>query len=180
VHTASSPVDLQTVRKEVSHHAFTLVELIAVIVVLAVLAAVAVPRYFDYSSRARVSATASTFKTFDRAMWSFVRDNSAPLPGDVGWNFLPAGLDRYIEPGTLGATTNTPTPIGGVWDWNNGGAIGVPAVPNFNIFSPGASNPITATAAEFTAIDAIVDDGVLTTGRMRWLSNWGLHMRYEP
>ena len=36
--------------------AFTLIELIAVIAVLAVLSVVAVPRYLDYSSRARESA----------------------------------------------------------------------------------------------------------------------------
>lgn len=36
--------------------AFTLVELIAVMVVLAVLAGVAIPKYFDYSDRAKASA----------------------------------------------------------------------------------------------------------------------------
>jgi prepilin-type N-terminal cleavage/methylation domain-containing protein len=35
---------------------FTLIELIAVIVVLAILAGVALPKYFDYSSQAKVSA----------------------------------------------------------------------------------------------------------------------------
>ena len=35
---------------------FTLIELIAVIVVLAILAGVALPKYFDYSAQARVSA----------------------------------------------------------------------------------------------------------------------------
>ncbi|MFO0493594.1 MAG: type IV pilin protein, partial [bacterium] len=37
--------------------AFTLIELVAVIVVLAILAGVAVPRYFDYTDRARTGAT---------------------------------------------------------------------------------------------------------------------------
>lgn len=35
---------------------FTLIELIAVIIILAVLSAVALPKYFDYSSRAKESA----------------------------------------------------------------------------------------------------------------------------
>lgn len=39
---------------------FTLIELIAVIVVLAILAGVALPRYFDYASSARESATKGT------------------------------------------------------------------------------------------------------------------------
>lgn len=40
-----------------TRRAFTLIELIAVIVVLAILAGVALPRYFDYASKARESAT---------------------------------------------------------------------------------------------------------------------------
>ncbi|MFN0132119.1 MAG: type II secretion system protein [Phycisphaerales bacterium] len=36
---------------------FTLIELIAVIVVLAILSGVAIPKYFDYSSNAKASAT---------------------------------------------------------------------------------------------------------------------------
>jgi prepilin-type N-terminal cleavage/methylation domain-containing protein len=42
-------------RRTTARKAFTLVELIAVIVVLAILAAVAVPRYFDYTDRARTA-----------------------------------------------------------------------------------------------------------------------------
>jgi prepilin-type N-terminal cleavage/methylation domain-containing protein len=159
--------------------AFTLIELIAVIVVLGVLAAVAVPRYFDYASRARVASVASTFKVFDRAVLSYQRDIGG-LPNDTGWNDFPSGLRPYMAIGTLGATSLQPTPIGGVWDWNNGGAMGVPAVPNFNVLPTGATNPITATTAELTSIDQSIDDGELTTGRLRYLANWGLHMRYDP
>ncbi|MCH8270210.1 MAG: type II secretion system protein [Planctomycetes bacterium] len=40
--------------------AFTLVEVIAVMVVLAIMAGVAIPRFFDYSDRARTSAVQGT------------------------------------------------------------------------------------------------------------------------
>lgn len=43
-------------RRVAGHGAFTMVELIAVIVVLAVLSGVALPKYLDYSARARSSA----------------------------------------------------------------------------------------------------------------------------
>ena len=45
----------RTMRKTV-RRAFTLVELVAVMVVLAVLAGVAIPKYFDYSDRAKAAA----------------------------------------------------------------------------------------------------------------------------
>lgn len=39
-----------------SRNAFTLIELIAVIVVLAILSGVALPKFFDYSAKAKISA----------------------------------------------------------------------------------------------------------------------------
>ena len=47
-------------QKSYSHRGFTLIELIAVIVVLAILAGVALPKYFDYATQAKVSATKGT------------------------------------------------------------------------------------------------------------------------
>ena len=50
-----------------THRGFTLIELVAVIVVLAILAGVAIPKYFDYSAQAKVSATKGTLggKTYN-------------------------------------------------------------------------------------------------------------------
>jgi prepilin-type N-terminal cleavage/methylation domain-containing protein len=51
--------------------AFTLIELIAVIVVLAILAGVAVPRYFDYTARARTSSIQATLGNVRSAIQNF-------------------------------------------------------------------------------------------------------------
>ena len=56
--------------------AFTLIELIAVIVVLAILAGVAVPRYFDYTNRARTSALQGTLGNVRSAVSNFYANAS--------------------------------------------------------------------------------------------------------
>lgn len=55
---------------------FTLIELIAVIVVLAILAGVAVPRYFDYTDRARTSAVQGTLGNVRSAIQNFYANAS--------------------------------------------------------------------------------------------------------
>lgn len=56
--------------------AFTLIELIAVIVVLAILAGVAVPRYFDYTNRARTAALQGTLGNVRSAVSNFYANAS--------------------------------------------------------------------------------------------------------
>ncbi len=59
-----------------NRRAFTLVELIAVIVVLAILAGVAVPRYFDYTDRARTSAVQGVVGNVRSALANFYANSS--------------------------------------------------------------------------------------------------------
>jgi len=66
----------QTSRSTASARAFTLIELIAVIVVLAVLAGVAVPRYINYSDRARSAAVQGTLANVRSAISNFYANAS--------------------------------------------------------------------------------------------------------
>jgi type II secretory pathway pseudopilin PulG len=71
--------------------------LIAVIVVLAILAAVAVPRYFDYSTRARVSAGSAHLKTILRATQQYRLANSDQLPeSSAPWPW-PTVFAPYVD-----------------------------------------------------------------------------------
>ena len=73
--------------------AFTLVELIAVIVILAVLAGVALPRYFDYAERARISAAIGARSNLSAAILQAKLDSSITA-GDGGtW---PTDLDAIL------------------------------------------------------------------------------------
>jgi prepilin-type N-terminal cleavage/methylation domain-containing protein len=157
-------------------HAFTLIELIAVIVVLAILTGVAVPRYIDYTERTRVTTTAQCFKILARAINQFRMDNANALPNDVGWNDMPPGLTNYLTDDWLRRTPPYPATA---WDWNNGGAIGPPGVANFNLYGFGATTYPVASASRL-AIDAMIDDGVETTGNVRYTAGWGVHWRFEP
>lgn len=56
--------------------AFTLIELIAVMVVLAVLAGVAIPKFFDYSARARSSALQGSLGGIRTGTANFFADQS--------------------------------------------------------------------------------------------------------
>lgn len=56
---------------------FSLVELIAVVVVLAVLAAVAVPKFFNYSTKAKESSVKSTLAATRSAIANFYADAAA-------------------------------------------------------------------------------------------------------
>jgi MSHA pilin protein MshA len=75
--------------------AFTLIELIAVIIVLAILAGVAVPRYFDYTDRARTSALQGSLGNIRSAIQNFYANSAI--------NGTPAypTLNQLIATGTV-------------------------------------------------------------------------------
>lgn len=73
-------------RRSVARRAFTLVELIVIIVVLAILSGVAIPKYMDYTSRAKESAARATIGAARSAIANFYA-NSA-LTGTAAWPTL--------------------------------------------------------------------------------------------
>ncbi|VAX41575.1 hypothetical protein MNBD_PLANCTO03-973 [hydrothermal vent metagenome] len=117
--------------------AFTLIELIAVIVVLAILAGVAVPKYFDYSTKAKESAAKATLGATRSAMANFyaneaLTNGSAAYPtltdiqtvGTVLEQPLPA--NPYNNSNTIQASTwnAAAPPVSGTAGWNYDAAAG--------------------------------------------------------
>ncbi len=120
---------------------FTLVELIAVIVVLAILSGIAVPKYIDYSARAK----------------------SAALQGALGG--IRTGIAQYFADQSVSGTAAYPTlaqltTVGTVMQEQ------IPANP-YN----GLSNVTTATAAQAAAGTRAVTTGAGASGWRYYVDN---------
>lgn len=133
---------------------FTLVELIAVIVVLAILAAVAIPKYFDYSSRAKVSATVADLRMIRQAVLGY-RMDAGTLPPGAAPSVMPPELgSRFMsDPFKRGS------PIGATYQWLSSGWWG----GTYIVTTPG-------NTTLWTQIDQIVDNGDVYSGEF---VDWG-------
>jgi prepilin-type N-terminal cleavage/methylation domain-containing protein len=149
----------RSLNQQLNHRAqaFTLVELIAVIVVLAVLAAVAVPKYFDFSDRAKRSRMVEHFKVLSRAVSQYQIDNGEPAR-DVTWGPMFPGLEKYLQ-----STGSITSPYGGTWYSHN-----LSSQPGVAMVLVNA----TRTDADAAAVDAIIDDGNNNTGNARSTGSW--------
>jgi prepilin-type N-terminal cleavage/methylation domain-containing protein len=116
-------------------HAFTLIELIAVIAVLAVLSVVAVPKYLDYSARAKESACRGVLGNVRTAIANFYANaaisGTAAYPtlvqmqanGTVLQDVVPA--NPYNNSATIAAAVwATTPPTSGSAGWNYDAAAG--------------------------------------------------------
>ncbi len=141
---------------------FTLIELIAVIVILAILSAVVVPRYFDFSERAKLNSTVASWKVLTRAVNQYVIDNGG-IPPNVNDALMPPQLNPYLAQADF---TKTPA-VGGMWDYDewggfNGGGAGL----RVSVSITQSPSPQSV----FLQIDRMVDDGNLSTGNILYLT----------
>ena len=116
---------------------FTLVELIAVIIVLAILAGVAVPKYFDYTAKARESATKASLGNTRSAIANFY-SNEALQNGTAAYPTLlqletagtvleqsfplnPFNISSDVQAATWDASN---PPVTGTAGWNYDASVG--------------------------------------------------------
>lgn len=137
--------------------AFTLVEIMIVVVIIGVLAALAIPAMQRVQERSQASRLANDFRQFEAAFQRYALENGQwPPPAAAG--VIPAGMTGYLPD----AFTNSP-PLGGNFQWSG---------PSHNIVLRNS----TATDALMQRIDAILDDGDLTTGDFVKTAGVGFHM----
>jgi type IV pilus assembly protein PilA len=130
---------------------FTLVEIMIVVAIIALLATTALPAFLRARERTRKTMFVNALRVARDACDLFVTENNG-YPPDVARGVLPAGMATHFN-GKLDWTA--PTPIGGRWDWDYkvfGFTAGV------SVVSPDKSEE------EMAEIDAMVDDGDLSTG----------------
>ncbi len=161
-------------RRVAQQQAFTLIELIAVIVVLALLTAVVVPKYINYTQKASVTQLVANFKVLARGYSAYYRDYGAWPPDNDGSYGSPFLAQKYFD----GNPWEAVSPIGGLWNWNVGLSGNTPQQPaDVCIYNVGT--PSAATTAIMTQVDAILDDGNLSTGLFVFEpGSWGGTYRY--
>ena len=135
-----------------SQRGFTLIELMIVIVIIGILATVSIPNYINYQKNAKVARTASELRSLSQAFVAYVAENGEFPPDSHAT--LPAGMELYINP----AIWAEETPIGGNYNWE-----GLDTYPyaGLAILDP------TIEVKYVIALDAMLDNGDLATGRFR-------------
>jgi len=135
---------------------FTLVELLIVVVILAILAAIVVPSMSSASDETRQARFAENLRNFVTTAQYAAIKNQDDIE-DASSGVLPVDLQPYIK----AKTWENGTPMGGVWD-SEKSSFGITSALGVHYLSGGAPDD-----AEMVAVDAIVDNGDLSTGAFR-------------
>jgi len=147
--------------------AFTLVEILIVVVILGILAAIVVPRFSDASQQSAQTAFVTTLNELSKVA-NIVYQMDGQHPAEYAAGTMPTEYDTYLNANEWALTT----PIGGNWDIMSGGTVSFGVGVSF-----GASPQSDAFMAE---IDALYDDGVLTTGSFQKLGTGEFYVIMVP
>lgn len=123
-----------------------------VVMIIALLAAMAIPGFSKARTLVRDTRFVNDLRVASNAFDYYAQANG-DYPDDGMPGEIPVGMDEDLRK----VRWTRSTPIGGMWDWDFrqaqfGGRAGV------SVYQP------NRTDAEMAKIDAMVDDGNLTTG----------------
>lgn len=139
---------------------FTLIELLIVVIILGMLAAIVVPASVEVRTEARQAAFVSELRIFVDAAALYEAKTRRQLE-DGSSGAVPTGFEDYIS--TKGWLDGSP--IGGLWDAERD-SFGVKSAVGVH-FQDDEPQP----DAYMAEIDALIDDGDLTTGGFRKLAD---------
>ncbi|MEI6108084.1 MAG: prepilin-type N-terminal cleavage/methylation domain-containing protein [Opitutae bacterium] len=139
--------------------AFTLVEIMIVVVIIGLLAALAIPAFQKVQIQSRASRFANDFRQYEAAYERFFIEGNAK-PGVTGGGIIPIGMSGYLP-----ASYAESSVMGGYYWWSG---------PSSHIVLVGS----TADDVVMQKVDAILDDGDLTTGEFtKTGAGFALHVR---
>lgn len=144
-------------RMDTQRPGFTLIELIAVIVVLAILSGAAIPKYIDFSDRAKAGALARNLRMINRSMQLYLIDNrpAAMTTSFTSATFIASNLRPYLDD----TAANIPD-----FTWTTT-YIPIAKYGETMMYYPSGS---AAVPTEVTLFDQQLDDGNTATGQIRW------------
>lgn len=134
-----------------SRRAFSFVEIIIVVAILGILGAMVIPRFNNQSDLARVNATVKDFRTFETAINVYAMKNNGSMP--TSNSELQSEVEEYLPAGSTSAIP----PVGGKYGFHSWSDTESAAVAVWGTLYP----------ALRVEIDRKLDDGNLTTGRVR-------------
>ncbi|KAF0095680.1 MAG: prepilin-type N-terminal cleavage/methylation domain-containing protein [Puniceicoccaceae bacterium 5H] len=134
---------------------FTLLELMVVVVIIGLLAAIAIPTFRGLRATTHASTTAKEFRTFVGIFEHYGFEQGA-WPADTAPGVVPPGLEDAFVADDFTATSK----IGGHWDWQ---------YQQNGVYAALAITDPTINEDYQRKIDALLDDGDLTTGSFQKL-----------
>jgi len=123
-----------------------------VVTIIGLLAAIAIPALQRVQQRAQNSRFVSDLRTYAQAFETYAMENGTWPPNGLN-GMIPAPLVGAIA--NKWTTTNT---LGGQWNWDTN---------RLGIAGGIATTGVTATAAQMAEVDAMIDDGDVTSGSFR-------------
>jgi prepilin-type N-terminal cleavage/methylation domain-containing protein len=141
------------VRFQSASPAFTLVELMIVVGIVSLLAALSFPSMVRARESSLNSRMAADLRLARDSFVEYAADNGK-YPPDTMPGVVPNGMADYLKR----VPWTEPTVIGGQWDWDNA-QFGFKA--GVSLYEP------TASAPQLKNLDALIDDGNLSTGSFR-------------
>jgi type IV pilus assembly protein PilA len=134
------------------------VEIMIVVVIIGMLAALAIPGYMRVQRHSQNSRVVNDLRVFSQAFETYATQN-ASWPANAGPGVVPPGISSADF--RVSAWQSTPT-IGGQWNWDLNIVPGVTAGISISNF--------TCSDAQLAEIDAMIDDGNLSTGNFQKVS----------
>lgn len=149
---------------------FTLVEIAVVVTVIGILAALAIPYYKRAKESSQISSFEHDLRLYEQEFDTYELENGFYPPSQPTAGALPLDMADRLSP-----TWKLPSPIGGEYRWVYTTESDPKARTAYIEIVNTPDNPVTIDIARLIEVDEDLDDGVVTTGRVR-LS--GLNVRY--